>query len=144
MKQKNNICGECTACCTVLGVTELQKPMYQTCKHVCGAGCAIHQTRPAECRKYECFYYHNPIDISLRPDKIGLVIEPQDTKMGPTLVTREVWLGASDEPDGQNLLDTLMKNTGAVIYIIRPDNTRSVLLPPGKEYLAEQIRKKSS
>lgn len=47
-------CGQCTACCTMLGVTELRKPVNIACDHVCEQGCSIYNSRPQTCRDWSC------------------------------------------------------------------------------------------
>ena len=39
-------CGDCQACCTVVGVQELSKPHWTRCRHQCGVGCAITKSAP--------------------------------------------------------------------------------------------------
>lgn len=138
----DDICGECRACCTVLGVKALEKPAYTACINECLAGCAIYQNRPDECRTYKCLYYLQPVDKRKRPDKIGFIVEPSSTKFGETLVVREFKQGASDLKEGQDFINDLVEKTNAVVYIIRPDNTRSVILPPGKEHLVNLLPKR--
>lgn len=140
-KKMDNICGECTACCTVIGVAEFKKPMYQQCEHVCKTGCSIHKDSPKECKDYQCFYYRNPVDINLRPDKLGIVLDAQNTKMGMTLVAREVFVGASDKPEVQKFLAGLMDETNAPVYVIRPDGSRSITVPRANARAAEQLRR---
>jgi len=75
-------CGDCTLCCTVLGVrtADFEKPKYEKCPHECGS-CSIHATRPDPCATFECVWLHSQ-DMSktmprhLRPDKCHVVIAP--------------------------------------------------------------------
>src|SRR5260221_13659539 len=46
----NRRCGECTACCTFMVVTELKKPAKVPCPNCSAAGCAIYESRPLTCR----------------------------------------------------------------------------------------------
>ena len=50
-------CGDCTLCCKVMAIEELAKPAGQWCRH-CRPGrcCLIHETRPAECRDFNCLW----------------------------------------------------------------------------------------
>jgi hypothetical protein len=138
----DNICGECRACCTVLGVKELDKPVYTACSHECSGGCSIYKDRPDECRTYKCLFYLNPFDKRFRPDKIGVIVEPSSTKFGATLVVREVIQGASDSKEAQEYINNLLAQTDSVAYIVRPDNTRSAIFPPGKEHLINLFPKR--
>src|SRR5665213_2690643 len=67
-------CGECTACCTVIAVHELQKANNQACCHL-GDGCRIYPTRPDSCREWSCLWLNGglPGDDLRRPDRLGLV-----------------------------------------------------------------------
>src|SRR5262249_6364064 len=49
-------CGECSACCKVLDVLELDKPAHQWCKHCRPGrgGCLIYDRRPTICRVFAC------------------------------------------------------------------------------------------
>src|SRR4051794_40484263 len=85
-----NPCGDCTACCHVLAIAELGKPVWQNClfqnssidktfpkeKQLC-IGCSIYNTKPQECSDYWCFFSGGMFgkDISYRPDKLGLIID---------------------------------------------------------------------
>ena len=88
-------CGTCTACCTVVAVKELKKPMYQTCQHVCAAGCAIYQHKPASCTAWKCLWLNGSIggDERRRPDHFGVVFDRQRT----ILRIYEVWPGAFEK-----------------------------------------------
>jgi hypothetical protein len=49
-------CGQCSLCCKLLKVVELDKPENVWCKHCRPGhgGCSIHPTRPQICRDYYC------------------------------------------------------------------------------------------
>lgn len=66
-------CGECTLCCTLLGIRQLNKPPYQTCEH-CKDGCSIHSIRPAECRDYDCAWLQGIIPIELKPCNTHVIL----------------------------------------------------------------------
>jgi uncharacterized protein len=49
-------CGECSLCCKLPAINELNKPANTWCRHVdhdCG-GCSIYQDRPSVCRGFTC------------------------------------------------------------------------------------------
>jgi hypothetical protein len=50
-------CGDCTLCCKVMAIEEIAKPDGQWCRH-CepGRGCLVYETRPAECRGFNCLW----------------------------------------------------------------------------------------
>lgn len=63
-------CGECTACCTVCVVPELNKEAGKICTN-CEGGCQIYGNHPQSCLDFECAYYQGGKNIELRPDKCG-------------------------------------------------------------------------
>lgn len=74
-------CGNCSLCCKVLAVPELDKPADVRCKHDTGKSCAIYADRPQSCRDVECLWLltRNRITTvsmpaSTRPDRCGVVV----------------------------------------------------------------------
>ncbi len=54
-------CEDCTGCCTVFEVKDVQKPFGQRCKHIGptlfgGLGCQIYGERPDACKRYVCLW----------------------------------------------------------------------------------------
>jgi hypothetical protein len=50
-------CGDCTLCCKVMAIEEIAKPAGQWCAHCKpGRGCGIYDSRPAECRAFNCLW----------------------------------------------------------------------------------------
>jgi hypothetical protein len=70
-------CGECQACCTVLGIKELGKPTHTRCPHQCEAGCDIYEDRPPTCRGYSCLWQLGILegDERRRPDRLGVIFD---------------------------------------------------------------------
>jgi hypothetical protein len=64
-------CGECTFCCTALGINELQKLPMTRCRHVAGKGCGIYPNRPKPCQEYACGWLLGNFDARFRPDRVG-------------------------------------------------------------------------
>jgi hypothetical protein len=79
-------CEDCTACCTVFEVKEIEKPFGHTCKHVgktlFGAGCGIYAERPDACSRYVCLWLDSQrraleverMPANLRPDACKVVM----------------------------------------------------------------------
>jgi len=67
-------CGACTFCCTWLAVEALDKPAGVACEHLTPHGCAIYDTRPDECRIFDCLWLQGLGDLSTRPDRMGGVV----------------------------------------------------------------------
>lgn len=65
------VCGDCTACCWVWGIKELDKQPRKFCSHQ-GQGCGIYPTRPQSCIDFKCLWLDgNIIEDELRPDRLG-------------------------------------------------------------------------
>jgi hypothetical protein len=102
-------CGECQACCTVVGIKELNKPAFQRCGHQCESGCDIYEDRPETCRGYYCLWAAGLLegDERRRPDRLGVIFDfrPLDNServaTGKDLAIQawEVWPGALADSD---------------------------------------------
>jgi len=70
-------CDQCSLCCKVLGVSELQKVANQWCSYFApGKRCTIYPTRPNECRQFQCGWSKSlEFDLSWRPDRAHFVID---------------------------------------------------------------------
>ncbi len=129
-------CGNCRACCTVLGVPSLKKPRYQACEHECDKGCAIYKERPDECKAYYCAWANNeeagdPIGLKgeERPDKVGLFFDATLHKtFGLLIVAHEVTEGLSKTYWGEKVLKRLSKRF--LVAIVFGDQQRSMVGPP--------------
>lgn len=68
-------CGECTACCSVLGVLEEGKPYYTDCRFL-KKGCSVYPDRPPSCQEFKCEWLKGDIQFpaDYRPDRCGVVI----------------------------------------------------------------------
>jgi hypothetical protein len=60
-KAQNRVCGACSLCCKLVAFFEINKPMGQWCPHCTKSnGCSIYDTRPNECRSFNCGWLINP------------------------------------------------------------------------------------
>jgi len=107
-------CGACTACCTVLGVAELDKGTYEACTHLCDNGCGTYATRPESCRRFVCEWLRGvleidgTVDTDLRPDACGVVLEYRPgTAFGDVFRAWEVEPGASARGRARDLVEGL-------------------------------------
>jgi hypothetical protein len=66
-------CGDCTVCCTLSVVKELNKKAWEQCSHCVNNGCEIYGKHPQECKDFECAYLQGGNNIELRPDKCGVM-----------------------------------------------------------------------
>jgi hypothetical protein len=55
-------CGDCTMCCNLFTIPELNKPAGVWCEHCRSGkgGCAIYANRPQRCRNFVCQWLVNP------------------------------------------------------------------------------------
>lgn len=68
-------CGNCTLCCTLVGVHALDKPMGQHCPHCnVNKNCKIYDTRPSECKDFDCAWLLGQVPESLKPEKTHIVL----------------------------------------------------------------------
>lgn len=69
-------CGDCTLCCKVMGVPEINKPRGVWCSNCApGAGCRIYAQRPDGCRAFLCGWLTNPrFGPEWKPDRSKIVI----------------------------------------------------------------------
>lgn len=107
-------CGSCSACCTVMSVNEIAKGMYETCEHLCGAGCGIYASRPGSCRTFECQWLRGVlevdgvIDTEMRPDACGVIFHYQpDSAFGEVFTACEVEPGASGTGHAKSIIEGL-------------------------------------
>ena len=66
-------CGPCTLCCKILPVTEINKPQDHLCEHA-NNGCMIYETRPHQCRVFNCLWLVGLVPEAFRPDKVHCVV----------------------------------------------------------------------
>ena len=74
-------CGTCTACCTIMAVDELAKPIDTSCVHCDGTSCMVYRSRPRACREFDCGWLQDPhgvFDEDQRPDKSHVVVHVRE------------------------------------------------------------------
>lgn len=68
-------CGSCNACCDILEVTQVDKPVNQLCRHwEAGKGCTIYDRRPQMCRSFSCGWLQGHIGDEWFPDSARMVV----------------------------------------------------------------------
>ena len=69
-------CGECTMCCKLLDVVALAKPAGTWCPHCApGRGCGVYDTRPGECRSFQCGWLVDPkLGEEWRPSRSRIML----------------------------------------------------------------------
>ena len=113
-------CGECTACCYVMTIKELDKSNYSHCEHE-NRGCNIYANRPNSCRSFACYWLTGHVGQGElhRPDKLGLMftnIEARiDEHVGLYLCAYELTPGAAKQQRAAYLLSKLTKKKAIII-----------------------------
>ena len=121
-------CGSCRACCSVLGVRELEKPKWEACAHLCKHGCGIYEARPGSCANYVCGWLGGAYGAnnSTRPDHLGVIVD-RPAPMGGQVLVREVWRGALAQRRVRELLIEAFRQGFTVVL----DPFRGRRLPTG-------------
>lgn len=122
-------CGECTACCEVMIVPELQKPANNKCVYA-NNGCSMYEHRPPTCRDWNCLWVQGRFGNKERPDKTKFVswIMPssQSAQWGhPVVAIREIKEGSSVVPAGDRAIKKLT-GSGASVIVIKRDTGRVI------------------
>ena len=141
-------CGGCTLCCKVIPVGELGLPAFTRCQHersfpMAGpAGCAIYATRPSSCRVWSCQWALDGLPDDLRPDRCGVVIDPQpdiirlvddDTGDARTLAAVQMWAAPGFEDafkrqPGLAMVLAAIDRYGCVVWRMRGENGEQVAM----------------
>jgi hypothetical protein len=126
----------------VIGVHELAKGTYETCEHLCEAGCGIYAERPGSCRKFECQWLRGvlevdgTVDTALRPDACGVIFDYRpDTAFGELFTAWEVEPGRSASGHARSIIQELEERFLVMIVTGGPDGEggpgeRSFVGPP--------------
>lgn len=129
-------CDGCTVCCVILKIEDpaLEKPAMEPCKHLCGAGCGIYESRPEVCSGFECLYRMGFLvgPTSYRPDQLGLMFwmtgDASDPDAPPQcLVAYEARPGAANEPKAKYLIDAIKEQTA--LFIVTYEGGRRLVGP---------------
>jgi hypothetical protein len=140
-------CGGCTLCCKVIPVKEIGLKAYTRCPHERGfphaqPGCAIYHDRPSSCRVWTCEWALSGHADDLRPDRCGVVVDPQpdmmrvvDNTTGEvrTVAAVQMWaaLGYEDAFKRQPVLAMVLaalEDHGYVLWRMRGDDGAQVAM----------------
>ena len=69
-------CGDCNMCCKLYSIHEPKdfKKDYEWCKHCdVGVGCKIYNSRPNQCKDYQCLWSLGLVPEEWKPNKVGFV-----------------------------------------------------------------------
>ena len=133
-------CGDCTLCCTLCHVPELDKAEGVQCEH-CEKGCTIYAGRPDSCVSYECAWIKEEVPEFMRPDLCGVMVEVYPLMVGAMLAPN--W-GINDLSRGVlQVLDEFVSSgkpvvaTGQFARIpegMTPEEAKGILIRTVKEY----------
>jgi hypothetical protein len=136
----NRSCGDCTACCRILPVPEIDKPALTRCAHQRhGKGCSIYDKRPMSCRLWSCLWLTDEATSDLsRPDRSHYVLDPvpdyvtatYDDQPSQDWPVMQIWVDerhpdAHRDPALRAMLDKFM-----VMSIVRTGSDAAFLLCP--------------
>ena len=102
-------CGECAACCTIMGVPDLKKPKATKCVHMKASGtkkCSIYteSTKPKECETFSCLWLEGLGSSKDRPDRSGLMFITSESRVGFSIVGFEVWFDAGAQARSRHVV----------------------------------------
>lgn len=90
--------------------------MYETCAHVCEAGCSIYPARPEPCQAFRCQWLRGVLEVdgsvdpAMRPDACGVIVDFQpQTADGDMYTAWEIESGASDTEPAKAILEGLQE-----------------------------------
>jgi len=121
-----NSCGGCTICCYLFPVKWLDKGPNQECEH-CDAGCLVQDTKPAECRDFDCAWLQSKAPVEMRPDKCGIVFE----KLSDQLFYGSVWKKIT--PQGRDQVHGFLDQGFSVVLVRNIGGTHRVFIAPGHD-----------
>lgn len=115
-------CSECSACCVLPRIPELDKRGYSPCLHlqtpVPGSGCCrVYSDRPEVCSDYRCLWRAGMLegDERRRPDKLGLMFAIDLVDGNPYIECWELWEGAAREHPGRGALEAMAAQTPVLV-----------------------------
>jgi hypothetical protein len=126
-------CGPCTVCCHTQLISNESahipdgKDTFVRCPHQASRGCKVHDTRPDECRYYECAWKLGLLPEEARPDKVGFVFSLQTKAFGVGAWDIAFTGAPTDDEIGQVLKDHLDLWKETPLAIIRTEDGKAVL-----------------
>lgn len=134
-------CGDCSLCCTVLRVDELQKLGGISCVHQneSGPGCSVHEQRPQICRAYRCLWLKGGLPEENRPDRLGAVLDIFHDGAQARLEIRQSRSGTFENSSdlaaiAERYRASMPVRITDVEAVLDPDRPYRVLLPGGEEH----------
>lgn len=132
-------CGDCTLCCTLLELHEVASKIDETCRH-CNNGCEIHDSKPDECKTYQCMWSQmETVGDELRPDKCGIIFD----RASNDVITARLEKGKLMNPFVSGQVNAFI-NEGFSVNIFRGKEMKTFLNDNHtQEYVVEAIKKRA-
>ncbi len=127
-------CGDCSLCCKVLGIPELEKAKDAWCPNfAAGTGCRIYEDRPASCRNFSCRWL---TDASMGPEwkpsvcKMVLDAKPRMLVVHVDPAVSRPWRA---EPYYSVLKRLSAQGLGRSIIVLVIERRRNIVILPDRE-----------
>lgn len=133
-------CGECSACCRLPEISEINKPANTPCKHLCSKGyeCKIYRGRPKMCADYKCCWLSGFGKNKDRPDKSGVLVESKETQFGLLMVAKSFKKGAIKTDAGQETINRIAASS--ICLVVQDDDMDRVYKIMGPEHLVKKFK----
>jgi len=130
-------CGECTLCCKLLNIKEVDSKPGEYCKHCdWGVGCKIYDQRPESCKIFECCWKQMEVAAEeLRPDKCNMLFEKWSDKVIVGVTNKKI----SDLV--MNQINSFRKEGISSLILDHSEKTKTFYLVPGhtKDFVKQEI-----
>jgi len=126
-------CGNCTKCCELLFIPEIDKKEYEVCEYcTVGKGCNIYGEHPKACKDFYCCYAQmEKVDVGLRPDNCQMIFERLDNS--------DIFIGMQDikfKPTKAAVKQIEEFKRQGFSIVVFPDKDKKIIIP--KEGMTEQ------
>lgn len=142
MNNTKNECADCNVCCWIFNIKSLNKSKDIICQHYDSTvGCKINNSKPIECKLFNCLFIQSNNDVSFRPDKLGVVFEKnKDNFLVGTICTDELdyyqlakYINLLNQQEFSVMIiknDYISPN-----YFIATNHNKKTIIDYGKQYL---------
>ncbi len=138
-------CGDCTACCTLLGIQEIKKPAGLRCRYLKllskdgVGGCTIYKDRPSACADFQCLWLRGFGLRRHRPDRSGIMftaghsacpipeLQPQQSPQAPLMLAWECGADSRKSPLGGQVIRIMMDEMGFAVIVKKHEGGFSIL-----------------
>lgn len=125
-------CGSCDACCRTMPVREKAKGPGVRCPALTRTGkCSEYDSRPNGCAEFFCLWRYGLGDVSMRPDRAGVMLSTSDGGKLPVF-----WLLDGRRPDmlGRSVTREMLnfvRRGVSVVIVFGPECGRMLVVGPG-------------